>query len=204
MKQKIIISFILFILIVIINQVLFQIDIKNQSYDAEVINKAGKQRMYSQQIAKIAMYANEVNNSSFYDFNMKTLNKVIANFTEANTFLENMNTNYYKNNTLDSLYAENNIYLNKIIASSNQVLQNQDDKAIFNSFLIAVKNNEANFLKTMNTIVSEYQIIAEKKLHRLDKLQLYFNAISFLLLFYILFTIILPLLKKPKVESRFN
>jgi nitrate/nitrite-specific signal transduction histidine kinase len=204
MKQKIIISFILFILIVIINQVLFQIDIKNQSYDAKVINKAGKQRMYSQQIAKIAMYANEVNNSSFYDFNMKTLNKVIANFTEANTFLENMNTNYYKNNTLDSLYAENNIYLNKIIASSNQVLQNQDDKAIFNSFLIAVKNNEANFLKTMNTIVSEYQIIAEKKLHRLDKLQLYFNAISFLLLFYILFTIILPLLKKPKVESRFN
>jgi nitrate/nitrite-specific signal transduction histidine kinase len=204
MKQKIIISFILFILIVIINQVLFQIDIKNQSYDAEVINKAGKQRMYSQQIAKIAMYANEVNNSSFYDFNMKTLNKVIADFTEANTFLENMNTNYYKNNILDSLYAENNIYLNKIIASSNQVLQNQDDEAIFNSFLIAVKNNEANFLKTMNTIVSEYQIIAEKKLHRLDKLQLYFNAISFLLLFYILFTIILTLLKKPKVESRFN
>ena len=204
MKQKIIISFILFILIVIINQVLFQIDIKNQSYDAEVINKAGKQRMYSQQIAKIAMYANEVNNSSFYDFNMKTLNKVIADFTEANTFLENMNTNYYKNNTLDSLYAENNIYLNKIVASSNQMLQNQNDKAIFNSFLIVVKNNEANFLKTMNTIVSEYQIIAEKKLHRLDKLQLYFNAITFLLLFYILFTIMLPLLKKPRVESRFN
>ena len=204
MKQKIIISFILFILIVIINQVLFQIDIKNQSYDAKVINKAGKQRMYSQQIAKIAMYANEVNNSSFYDFNMKTLNKVIADFTEANTFLENMNTNYYKNNTLDSLYAENNIYLNKIVASSNQMLQNQNDKAIFNSFLIVVKNNEANFLKTMNTIVSEYQIIAEKKLHRLDKLQLYFNAITFLLLFYILFTIMLPLLKKPRVESRFN
>jgi nitrate/nitrite-specific signal transduction histidine kinase len=204
MKQKIIISFILFILIIIINQILFQIDIKKQSYDAQVINKAGKQRMYCQQIAKIAMYANEAKNSSFYDFNIKTLNEVIADFTEANTFLENMNTTYYKNNTLDSLYAENNIYLKKILASSNKMLQNQDDEAIFNSFLIAVKSNEANFLKTMNTIVAEHQTIAEKKLHRLDKLQLYFNSISFLLLFYILFTIIIPLFKKPKIESRFK
>jgi nitrate/nitrite-specific signal transduction histidine kinase len=204
MKQKVISSFIVFTLIVIFNQILFHIDIKNQSYDAEVINKAGRQRMRSQQITKMALYADEVKNSSFYYFDMKTLGEIIVDFKEVNAFLEYMNTTHYKHEILDSLQTQNKVYFDKIVASSDYILKNQDDAAAFKSFLIAIKSNEADFLKTMNTIVAEYQKISEKKLHRLEKLQFFFNAISLLLLFYILFTIIIPLLKVPRIRARFN
>jgi nitrate/nitrite-specific signal transduction histidine kinase len=201
MRKKIITSFVLFSIIIISSQIIFHFDIKRQAYDAEIINKAGRQRMYSQQITKMALYANEVKNSSFYYFDLETLRKIIHNFSDANTYLRDINTKHYKQDTLTALFKENEPYFNKIVTSSKGVIEDPDNTALFTAFIVTIKSNENGFLKSMDAIVAEYQKIAEKKINRISNLFLIYNVITLILLAYALFFIMLPLFKKNRRDN---
>ena len=103
-KKKYLLLAIVFILIIIINQIIIHNAITLQSSDAKTINVAGKQRMYSQQITKIALYSDKEKHSSSYDKDIETLDSIIDRFIKADTYLKKRNNLLYQNTGIDSLF----------------------------------------------------------------------------------------------------
>ena len=198
LKYKFIFALLLIIVVILINQVLIQVDLNKQSNDANVINVAGKQRMFSQQITKIAYEASELSKNSLYNNDIKVLEKVIDTFTQTNNYLKKINTKDYKKSSIDSLFKINQTYYLIIVNSSNKLIKNPNDELIFDEFITSIKENEASFLITMDAIVDEYQQVSEDRLTFLKKIQILSTIIKLLVILTLFFFVLLPLSKKNK------
>lgn len=191
-------------MIIISGQIIIENAISIQSSDAKTINVAGKQRMYSQQITKMALYANEAKNTPSFIKNIEPLKKVVDSFKKADTYLKEKNRLNYNDESIDLLFKKNTSYFNKIINSSYKFIENPENKAVFNQFLETVKSNEAPFLKTMDAIVNEYQQISERKLIFLKKMQYFFITLTSFLLLGMIFFMFLPIFRKNKELTSLN
>tara|TARA_R110002126_G_scaffold142037_1_gene287492 strand:+ start:8518 stop:10596 length:2079 start_codon:yes stop_codon:yes gene_type:complete len=189
---------------IISGQIIIQNAISTQSSDAKTINVAGKQRMYSQQITKIALYANEVKNTSSFIKHIESLKNIVDSFKKADTYLKQKNSLQYRNASIDILFKKNTSFFNEIISSSYALTENPENKAVFNRFLETVKSNEAPFLKTMDAIVNEYQQISESKLVFLKKMQYFFITLTSFLLLGMIFFLFLPIFRKNKELTSLN
>ncbi|MDX6746500.1 type IV pili methyl-accepting chemotaxis transducer N-terminal domain-containing protein [Polaribacter sp. PL03] len=195
MKRKVILTFICFIILVVSNQVIFHFDIKRQYYDAEIINKAGKQRMFSQKLIKLALYADEARNTSNFESKLEDYITTFNDFNSGNYYINHIDLDFYENPYLEELYKTNQLYFSKIEKASLEIINDANNEQLFNNFLTTVKSNEGTFLVSMDKIVQEYQRISEHKIDNFEKMQLIFNATTLLLLIYALFFIIVPLFK---------
>ncbi len=203
-KRKYIVLLIGIILIIIFNQVIINKVISQQSSDAETINVAGKQRMYSQQIAKIASYIKESKNTSSRKTNIKTLDSIIDCFVKANTYLKEKNKLEYHKTGIDTLFKKNAFFFNKIVKSSNHLVQEPNNDSIYKSFIEDIKNNENSFLNAMDFIVNEYQLISQERIALLKKMQYFFIAFSIILFISGVFFMFLPVYKDNKVLNSLN
>ena len=203
-KNKYIVILIFFVVIIITNQVIVQVDISRQSSDAEIINTAGRQRMYSQQIAKMALYAREVENSPFYEKDIEILEKILDSFKRANEYLQKVNEVNYKKSSLKTLFKKNQPFYNNILQSSTALVKNPNNKTAFNSFIVSVKQNEKQYLNSMDAIVDEYQNISENRLALLKKVQLFFITFTSIALIVLFFFIFLPLFRRNKALTFLN
>lgn len=203
-KNKYKVLLIIFILIIISNQIIISDSISLQNSDAETINIAGKQRMYSQQITKMALYSKEAKNTSSRIENISNLQKVIDSFKRADTYLKQKNKLQYNSESINILFEKNSPYFNKIIASFNKLAESPDDDAVFNQFLKIVKNDEEPFLRTMDAIVNEYQNISENRLSFLKRMEYLFITFSSISLLAIIFFMFLPMFRKNKELTALN
>tara|TARA_R110002049_G_scaffold11147_5_gene53345 strand:+ start:1397 stop:2014 length:618 start_codon:yes stop_codon:yes gene_type:complete len=202
MKKKVILSFIVFIVIVVSNQIIFHFDLKRQYYDVEIINKAGKQRMFSQKLTKLALYAKTTEDKSNYSIIMDEFSDVLEDFSGGNYYINHIDLDFYKNSNLEELHRTNQQHFNKIEEASTILIDNINNEQLFKNSLAIIKNNEAGFLISMDKIVEGFQKASEKKIRNFEKMQLLFNAATLLLLFYVLFAIIIPLFgRTPKSDE---
>ncbi|KGL58718.1 type IV pili methyl-accepting chemotaxis transducer N-terminal domain-containing protein [Polaribacter sp. Hel1_85] len=199
MKKKIILASILFILITVSSQYIFYLDIKRQSYDAKIVNTSGKQRMYSQQISKIALYTNNVNDLYKNYISLDSITNIIDDFTQDNYYLKNINTQNYKNPAIDSLFLKNQVYFKRIIKASNELIDNPNDQGFFENFITKINENEGDFLISMDTLVNEYQKTSERKIKGFKKILTLYSLVTLFFLILILLFIIIPLYKKTKI-----
>tara|TARA_R110001592_G_scaffold218058_1_gene471966 strand:+ start:456 stop:2537 length:2082 start_codon:yes stop_codon:yes gene_type:complete len=191
-------------LIIIANQITVSVSISEQSSNAETINIAGKQRMYSQQITKLALYLNDVYRSPSRIQDISNLQKAIDSFKKADAYLKQKNILLYNSESINILFKKNTSYFNKIITSYSEFVENPDNEASYTQFLETVKNNEEPFLITMDTIVNEYQKFSENRLSFLKKLEYYFIRFTSISLFAIIFFMFLPMFKKNKELTNLN
>jgi two-component system sensor histidine kinase DegS len=90
-KYRYNILLLLFILTIIANQIIFSVAISEQTSNGKTINIAGKQRMYSQQITKLALDLNDVRRNSSRIPNISNLQKAIESFKKADVYLKQEN-----------------------------------------------------------------------------------------------------------------
>ncbi|WP_157691911.1 PAS domain S-box protein [Polaribacter sp. KT25b] len=188
-------------MIIIANQIIISNSISKQSSDAETINIAGKQRMYSQLITKMALYTK---NANLQDDNISNLKKVIDSFKKADTYLKQKNKLQYNIESLDILFNKNTPYFNKIISSSNKLIEDPNNEVVFNQFFETIKNNEQPFLNSMDAIVNEYQKLSENRLSFLKKMEYFFITFTSISLFAIIFFMFLPMFRKNKALTNLN
>lgn len=198
MKKKIIFACFVFVLITVSSQIIFHLDIKRQAYDAELINISGKQRMYSQQITKIALYANEVKDLYRYYIDLDDLSDVIDDFSHDHYYVKNVNNTKYNDPEIDALFEKNQVYFKNIVNAANETIDNPENQEIFEKFVATVKANENYFLITMDTLVNKYQEISERKIAGFQKLLYIYGFVSFLFLAFVIFSILIPAYKKKK------
>ena len=195
MKKKVIFTFILFIIIVLSSQIIFHFDIKRQYYDAEIINKTGKQRMFSQKLTKIALLANNAINTDEFLSKINDFEESFKNFTDGNHYINNIDLDFYESPYLVDLYKTNNLYFSILETASLAIINDAANQETFRNNLKVIINNEEQFLNSMDKIVNEYQKISERKISNFEKIQLFYNLGTLVLLFYVLFFIIIPLFK---------
>lgn len=203
-KNKYKILLIFFILIIISSQIIINYAISIQSSDGETINIAGKQRMYSQQITKLALYSKDLENTTSYKKNIDTLEKIIGRFKKADSYLKQKNRLQYDSKSIDILFKKNTSYFNKIITSSNNLIETPENSVILNRFIETVKSNEKPYLKTMDAIVNRYQKISESKLDFLKKMQYFFITFTSISLLGIIFFMFLPMFRENKALTSLN
>lgn len=197
MKNKIIVALLVFTAIIISNQIVFFVDINNQYSNSEIINIAGRQRMYSQRVMKLMLFS-QIDTSHQQEKDFTELDAAIDRFSNAHQFLKEQNASNFKTEKIDSLFTVveqpySNILQGYAAIKTNEINYN---KPISKEKLNELRTNEIQFLKNMDFIVGTYQNIAEERLTRLRNIQFIFNAISVLLIVYIFTFIILPLSKK--------
>jgi PAS domain S-box-containing protein len=189
---------------IIANQIIVSVSIFEQSSNGETINIAGKQRMYSQQITKLALYLNDVNRSPSRIQGITNLQKAIESFKKADAYLKQKNILFNNSESINILFKKNTPYFNKIITSYSEFIENPDNEAVYTQFLETLENNEKPFLITMDAIVSEYEKFSENRLSFLKKLEYYFIGFTSISLFTFTFFMFLPMFKKNKELTNLN
>ena len=203
-KNKYIVILVFFVVIIITNQIIVQLDINRQTSYAKIINIAGKQRTYGLQISKIASNAKQLQNTDFYKKDIKNLEKILDTFTKANNYLLNINNSNYKKSSVSSLFEKNQPFFDNIVSASSAVIKNPNNPSTLNSFIVSVQENENQYLSNSNSIVDEYQHISENRFSMLKKIQLFFITFTSVSLIALFIFIFLPLFRKNKALTFLN
>jgi PAS domain S-box-containing protein len=203
-KYKYNILIIFFILTIIVNQIIISVAISEQTSNGKTINIAGKQRMYSQQITKLALQLNNVYGNPSRIQNISNLQKAIDSFKKADFYLKQENILLNNSESINILLKKNTPYFNKIISSYTDFMENPDNEVVYTQFSETLKSNEEPFLITMDAIVNEYQFFSENRLAFLKKLEYFFISFTSISLFAFIFFMFLPIFKKNKILFNLN
>jgi hypothetical protein len=151
MKRKIVYTFITLFILLGINKYLLFTDVKQQDNNVAFVNMAGKQRMYVQQITKLALYYELSNSVDF--FNITGLQETTNLFIENHSKLKANYISSYNDVVLEDLFHELQPYFKTIADGSTALIASPENNEKSKEFTTIIKTNEANFLRIMNEIV---------------------------------------------------
>jgi PAS domain S-box-containing protein len=198
--------YILFILSVVIviftKQAVIQYDLNRQTLNSQLINDAGRQRMLSQLISKIALYI-------FVE--AKDQKKVSQQLTDSLIEFTNQFESNHKNlikrneekeeNPLIRKYlTQNTIHLNSIIKSARSIAKKTSSD--ITQELTNLKKAEQKFLPQMEKIVAAYQWEAEHQLNNLRLIEISLATFAALILLSEFVYVFVPTINQLNVNSR--
>lgn len=192
MKTRIIFVLIAFIILLTINKISLQSDIKKQNENFTVVNISGKQRMYSQKITKLATY--KLENFASPQANNVVLQKAISNFTKDHKVLQN-GLATYNNAVLNDLYKELKVSYTNLVGFSNKLLLENIDISKAKSYLKKIRVASSAFLPKMNEIVNKYERIGKDRGELALQREMTFNLVLISLLVYAVLFFIIPVLR---------
>ncbi|MEO0768217.1 MAG: methyl-accepting chemotaxis protein [Cyanobacteria bacterium J06649_4] len=180
-------------------QLLTQQALGRQKRDAAVINVAGRQRMLSQKIAKLsnAILSSQVQSEAAADSAVDLqqerteLSSALALFTAAHKGLQSgdeaMSLPGDNSETVVAMFTQLQPDYTRMVEASEALLSptNQDTVSAVRSINLV----EADFLKEMNAIVSQYETEATARVQRLQTIQQWLLA----LLLAALLPVLLPI-----------
>ncbi|GER59869.1 hypothetical protein ULMA_19770 [Patiriisocius marinus] len=143
-----------------------------QTEDSYLINLSGKQRMLSQSISKVVFSINNSENETSKLNSITSLKIIVEEFENSHKYLVENN----KDNSVvvDSLLGVSQIYLNKIVQSSWNIINKPDTINIKDNVAVIAKA-ESSYLSNMDLLVLAYQ----KKLDQnLEDLANYINLLA--------------------------
>lgn len=178
------------IALLFIIQLVVQTSIKNQSSDTTLINLAGKERMFSQNVAKTSLQilVNKNNVEEIFK-HAGILHQLISDWQYIHIGLQRKDKELGLHDTasaeINSLFSKINPPYQKIISTAIALAENPD-KVDLQQTVSTILSNEKFFLTTMNKIVSQYELEAKEKVGSLVITEI---SLSILLLLVLLFEI---------------
>ncbi|MFY0652658.1 MAG: type IV pili methyl-accepting chemotaxis transducer N-terminal domain-containing protein [Cyclobacteriaceae bacterium] len=175
--------------------------IGKQTHDSRVINIAGRQRMLSQKISKLAL---EINNHPSNNDYHKSLANALSLWTSSHTGLLNGNEELGLNgeNSEEILKLFNAVqpHYDAIVSHARSLLalqlQGSEPQSKLNEYITGILDHEESFLVGMDAIVFQYDNEAKSKVADLKRIEfiLFGIALSIIVLEFVFF--FLPTSKK--------
>lgn len=206
MKFKL--TYFTFILIIILatisSQVIIHYSIAQQKQDANVINIAGRQRMLSQNIAKTALKF-KTSTAEELDQYQRSLAELISDWEEKHWGLingsEELQLPGENNEEISTLFDEIQEPFS-VILNNTKKLVNSSKASEIEYNIQAILENEGQFLVLMNTIVGEYESVAQAKVRRLQMIEVFIGVFTVLIVLLELLFLIRPLFMRMVNQNR--
>lgn len=177
-KKKYILAIVLTVVILLSNQVYIQYCLSLNEKDAEIINKAGKQRMYSQKI--LHLYEHWFITGT----KPEKLQEDFSNWKVANSFL---NTQVYLSNSLEK---KSLLHLTQLIDEQGKLISYPPTKESIKELTLS----SSYFLQEMDKLVSIYEAISSEKLAKIRSIEIGLLIVSLLIILGEVLFIFLPLI----------
>ncbi|MEO9477431.1 MAG: PAS domain S-box protein [Cyclobacteriaceae bacterium] len=143
-----------------------QSKVNDQKKYAYLINKSGKQRALSQNIAKIAFALDSNLDESLKTQFSNSLKTALDELENAHDYLHSENQQNKNDATIDSLLKAAEPYLESMLTSGRNIITNVDSGAIHLDVAI-IAEAEMSCLMIMDAMVNEYQSESENSIQKL-------------------------------------
>ncbi|PWJ42877.1 sensor histidine kinase [Sediminitomix flava] len=189
------------VIVMLATQVLIQNFINSQQQDATVVNIAGRQRMLSQKITKVALQIiHPVENADLPSL-QEELKQARSLWNDSHTKLKN--SSFFTDGSLNSskvnaLYEEMSPFYIKILNASDSILNHQSSPEELKANLNTILSNESDYLNLMDKIVFQYNHEADQRVERLKDTELMLLLISLSIVAFELFFIFRPTARQVK------
>lgn len=187
-------------LLSLFGQMLIQRSLNESSDDAHVVNLAGRQRMLSQRLCKMAILLTNkpqfAEEAAFYenDFS-ETLNLWVKyHYGLKNGKLGFEKTYFVKNSeAINKLFNELEPKFQIMSISADSVAQKNYTAQSSQNIIKNMLTNERDFLKIMDKIVSQYDIEAKERVENVKRIEFILFGLTILTLVLEAFLIFMPL-----------
>ncbi|AZQ62617.1 PAS domain S-box protein [Flammeovirga pectinis] len=180
------------ILLLSLSQAIFYSFSQRQSIDADIINKAGKQRMLSQKITKCVLLVEQGKTSPYLEELKSSIDEWAAVHVELGKHNKEIDNIVYQQKA-DQLYNKMTIFHEDILQTVTAFYLNSELKT---SDKILV--NEGYYLSNMDNLVDIYSEDANKKLADLQNTSLLLFIITLIILFLELAYVFRPTARRTK------
>lgn len=181
---------------IVISQLLIQTSIRSQQDDARVINVAGRQRMLSQKISKVALQIQQTQSDSASNY--IELKSAVDLWQQSHEGLQKgdaeLGLSRNPSPLVRKMFSEIDPHYLAILGSARHLFSTNDPSAIANDVAVILANEDP-FLEGMDRIVFQYDYEAQEKVHELKSKELYLFVISLLIIGLELLFIFAPLAK---------
>lgn len=187
---------------IIASQLLVQSYISKQEYDSRIINLAGRQRMLSQKISKLALQIGTATTPSQQQMLASELEEALALWTKSHLGLLQGDAEQgvidEKSQTVDNMYKEIAPYYAAIVNSARAILQLLRQNLNVASeqlqpHINTILTNEGQFLEGMDHIVFQYDYEAQQKVLQLRNIEYVLLFISLAIIIFELLFIFRPI-----------
>ena len=191
-------------LLSLFGQILIQKSLNESSDDAHVVNLAGRQRMLSQRLCKMAIVLTNKNQFTeeaiFYE---KDFTDVLNLWVKCHYGLKNSNlvldkTYLVKNSSeIQAIFNEVEPTFKIMSANASIISENKQGENGY-EILKNMLTNERQFLKLMDKIVSQYDTEAQARVSHVKRIELILFCITICILIIEGFLIFMPLVRYVK------
>jgi len=207
LKKQYILFLATILLTIFTSQLIIQYDLNKQNEDARLINLAGRQRMFSQRIAKLVLFIKldfEKSREIPQD-RLDTLKQLSAQWKFVHEKLLTGSTSLgieeRKSAQIDSLLNILTPPLEKIVTACNELLARPDSSTI-DKAVEAMSANELLYLQNMEATVARYQHEAEEKLGDIKSVEIALAVTAALALFLEFYFIFMPIITGIQESNR--
>lgn len=191
--------------IIVVSQIFVQQYIRRQESDSRVINVAGRQRMLSQKISKLALQIG-------FSPEAPTRNRLTGELQTALDLWTTSHQSLREGNTeegitggnsprVDSMFQAIAPYHASMVSSAGELLRQLGEQPAVSSEALrsqvdTILANEGGFLEGMNAIVFQYDQEARNRVLKLETIEIFLLIISLSIIFFELFFIFRPTARK--------
>lgn len=191
LKQMYLFALITIAITILLSQLLIQHNIKSQLNDSKLINISGRQRMFSQKLAKEILILESFSNESNLVDETNSIKKTLAHWKFTHLALEQGNDSLHfpetKSPELLALFQSVKPNVEYIEKATNAYLVDRNklvSKDISQKEVQNILDNVATFVTKMNVIVDQYEYEALEKVTKQRNIE--YGILSFTLLVLLL------------------